>query len=172
MIRILGIDPGSQITGYGIIDTTGNHSKHVDNGIIRVDGKNLAEKLRIIYEGISELIDEFNPQEFSIEKVFMNKNADSALKLGQARGVAIAAAATHKLDVYEYTANQVKQSTVGKGHAAKEQVQHMVKILLNLPEVPFTDASDALAIALCHAHLREGVLRLKGVTGVKHGRLQ
>lgn len=172
MIRILGIDPGSLITGYGIIDTTGNHSKHIDNGIIRVDGKDIAEKLRIIYEGIAQLINEYHPQELSIEKVFMHKNADSALKLGQARGAAITAGATHNLDVFEYTANQVKQSTVGKGHAAKEQVQHMVKILLNLPEVPFTDAADALAIALCHAHSREGVLRMKGVSGIKHGRLQ
>ena len=171
-IRILGIDPGSQITGYGIIDTEGNHSKHIDNGIIRVQGKDIAEKLCLIYTGISELITEFQPQEVSIEKVFMHKNADSALKLGQARGAAITAAATHALDVFEYTANQVKQSTVGKGHAAKEQVQHMVKVLLNLPEVPFTDASDALAIALCHAHSREGVLRMTGVSGIKHGRLR
>ena len=172
MVRILGIDPGSQITGYGIIDSTGNHSKHIDNGIIRVEGNDISEKLRVIYEGITVLINEFNPQEVSIEKVFMHKNADSALKLGQARGAAITAAATNNLEVYEYTANQVKQSTVGKGHATKEQVQHMVKVLLNLPEVPFTDAADGLAIALCHAHSREGVLRMKGVSGVKHGRLQ
>ena len=172
MIRILGIDHGSQITGYGIIDSEGNHSKHIDNGIIRVEGNDVAEKLRLIYKRISKLISDFEPDEVSIEKVFMHKNADSALKLGQARGAAITAAAMHDIEVFEYTANQVKQSTVGKGHATKQQVQHMVKILLNLPEVPFTDASDALAIALCHAHSREGVLRMKGVSGIKHGRLQ
>ena len=171
-VRILGIDPGSQITGYGIIETEGNHSKHIDNGIIRVKGNDVAEKLRLIFQNISNLIDDFEPHEVSIEKVFMHKNADSALKLGQARGAAITAAATNDIPVFEYSANQVKQATVGKGHAAKEQVQHMVKILLNLQEVPFTDASDALAIALCHAHSREGVLRMQGVKGMKHGRLQ
>ena len=172
MIRILGIDPGSQTTGYGIIDTEGNHSVHIDNGIIRVQEKNIAEKLRLIYQGISELITQFEPCEVSIEKVFMHKNADSALKLGQARGAAITAAAFYDLEIFEYSANRVKQSTVGKGHAAKEQVQHMVKVLLNLPEVPFTDAADALAIALCHAHSREGVLRMSGVSGIKQGRLR
>lgn len=172
MTRILGIDPGSQITGYGIIDTEGNHSAHVDHGIIRVRGKDIAEKLRLIYQGLSALITQFEPHEVSIEKVFMHKNADSALKLGQARGAAITVAAIHDLEIFEYSANQVKQSTVGKGHAAKQQVQHMVKVLLNLSEVPFADASDALAIALCHAHSRHGVLRMRGVSGIKHGRLR
>ena len=111
-------------------------------------------------------------QEAAIERVFMHRNADSALKLGQARGAAMIAFVEHGLDVFEYTANQVKQATVGKGHAAKQQVQHMVKILLCLQKIPQADAADALAIALCHGHSREGLLRMNGVTGIKGGRLQ
>lgn len=172
MIRILGIDPGSINTGYGVIDSKGNHSKHVANGVIKVKGETLAEKLKIIHEGITSLIKEYQPEEVSIEKIFMNRNADSAIKLGQARGVAIAAAAIQDLPVYEYTANQVKQATVGKGHAAKEQVQHMIKILLCLDKQPAADAADALAIALCHANSREGLLRMQGVSGIRYGRLQ
>ncbi len=172
MIRILGIDPGSINTGYGIIDTEGNHSKHIDNGIIKIKGEELPDKLKCIYSGLNELIHEFKPDEISIEKVFMHRNADSALKLGQARGAAICACTMQDLPVYEYTANQVKQATVGKGHAAKEQVQHMIKVLLCLQEVPAADAADALAIALCHAHSREGLLRMQGVQGIRKGRLQ
>ena len=172
MIRVLGIDPGSINTGFGIIDTKGNHSKHVDNGVIKIKGETLAEKLKVIHQGITALIVEFQPEEVSIEKIFMNRNADSAIKLGQARGVAIAAAAIKDLPVYEYTANQVKQATVGKGHAAKEQVQHMIKILLCLEKQPVADAADALAIALCHANSREGLLRMQGVSGIRYGRLQ
>ena len=171
-IRILGIDPGSIATGYGIIDTEGNHSTHIDNGIIPVSGDSLADKLGIIHSGILDLIDQFAPAEIAIEQVFMHRNADSALKLGQARGAAITACAGRELPVFEYTANQVKKATVGKGHAAKQQVQHMVKVLLCLNEVPAADAADALAIALCHAHSREGLLRMQGVKGIKGGRLQ
>ncbi len=172
MIRILGIDPGSINTGYGIIDTEGNHSTHIDNGIIKIKGDDLAAKLRCIFSGLNEVISEYQPQEISIEKVFMHRNADSALKLGQARGAAITACTMRDLPVHEYTANQVKQATVGKGHAAKQQVQHMIKILLCLQEVPATDAADALAIALCHAHSREGLMRMQGVKGMRGGRLQ
>lgn len=171
-IRILGIDPGSINTGYGIIDSEGNHSRHVDNGIIKIQGEDLAAKLRCIYIGLSELINQFQPDEISIEQVFMHRNADSALKLGQARGAAITACTMQELPVYEYTANQVKQATVGKGHAAKQQVQHMIKVLLCLTEVPATDAADGLAIALCHAHSREGLIRMQNVKGIKRGRLQ
>ena len=170
--RILGIDPGSINTGYGIIDSDGNHSTHIDNGIIKIKGDDLAEKLRCIFSGLNELIAEFNPEEISIEKVFMHRNADSALKLGQARGAAITACTVKHLPIFEYTANQVKQATVGKGHAAKQQVQHMIKVLLCLPEQPASDAADALAIALCHAHSREGLLRMQGVQGIRRGRLQ
>ena len=172
MTRILGIDPGSINTGYGIIDTKGNHSKHIENGIIKVKGENLADKLKTIHESLTNIINEYQPEEIAIEKVFMHRNADSALKLGQARGAAIAACAMQDIPVFEYTANQVKQATVGKGHAAKEQVQHMIKVLLCLDKVPKTDAADALAVAICHANSREGLLRMQGVSGIKYGRLQ
>lgn len=157
MIRVLGIDPGSRITGYAIIDTDGNYSRHIDNGIIRIEGRDIAAKCRLIHAGIAGLIKTFDPAEVAIERVFMHKNADSALKLGQARGAAISAAACLDAAIFEYTANQVKQATVGRGHAAKQQVQHMVKVLLNLPASPPADAADALAVALCHAHSRRGV---------------
>ena len=173
MTRILGIDPGSQITGYGIIDMNGNHATHIAHGVIRMDKKTLPNKLRTIFEKITEVLMEYNPDEMSIEKVFMHRNADSALKLGQARGSAITACAIRNIDIFEYTANQVKQATVGKGHAAKQQVQHMVKILLCLAEEPPADAGDALGIALCHGHSREGMLRMAtGVTGIRKGRLR
>ena len=172
MIRTLGIDPGSINTGYGIIDSNGNHCKHVDDGVIKVRGETLADKLKVIHQGIIEIIHEYEPVEVSIERIFMNRNADSVIKLGQARGVAIAACAIQDLPVYEYTANQVKQATVGKGHATKEQVQHMIKILLCLEKRPKADAADALAIALCHANSREGLLRMQGVSGIRYGRLQ
>lgn len=172
MTRILGIDPGSRFTGYGIIDIQGNHAVHVAHGVIRVQGDDISGKLRVLFRRLSELLSEYHPDEISIEKVFMHKNADSALKLGQARGCAITACAERDLPVYEYTANQVKQATVGKGHAAKEQVQHMIKVLLCLRASPETDAADALAIALCHGHSREGLLRMSGVAGMRRGRLQ
>lgn len=172
MIRILGIDPGSQVTGYGIIAMEGNHAVHVAHGTIPVRGQTQGQKLHLIFEQISGLISEYKPDEAAVEQVFMHRNADSALKLGQARGAAIVAAVEHGLEIFEYTANQVKQATVGKGHAAKQQVQHMVKILLCLDKTPQADAADALAIALCHGHSREGVMRMAGVKGIKRGRLQ
>ena len=172
MIKILGIDPGSINTGYGIIESKGNHNKHIKNGIIKVKGNTLGEKLKIINTNVIKIIEEFQPDEIAIEKVFMHRNADSALKLGQARGAAITACAMNDLPLFEYSANQVKQACVGKGHAAKEQVQHMIKILLCLDESPLADAADALAIALCHANSRESLLRMQGVSGMKYGRLQ
>ncbi len=172
MIRILGIDPGSIKTGYGVIDSKGNQVQYVDSGIIKTDNASLAAKLRSIHDCLTAIIREHQPQETVIEKIFMNRNADSAIKLGQARGVAIAACAIQDLMVYEYTANQVKQATVGRGHATKQQVQHMIKILLGLKQKIPADAADALAIALCHANSREGLLRMQGVSGVRYGRLQ
>ena len=172
MTRILGIDPGSIITGYGIIDIDGNHARHVTHGSIRVNGGELPEKLRHIFEQITLLSGEFHPVEMAIEKVFMHKNADSALKLGQARGTAITACALQNIKVFEYTPNQVKQATVGRGHAAKQQVQHMIKILLCLESVPQADAADALAIALCHAHTRSFMSRLPKMIGVRRRRMR
>jgi len=172
MTLILGIDPGSQITGYGIIDTDGNHSTHITHGSIHIEAEELPDKLRTIFERLSEIVANYQPEEMAIEKVFMHRNADSALKLGQARGAAITACATQGLKIFEYTANQVKQATVGKGHAAKEQVQHMVKVLLCLEQIPQADAADALAVALCHGHSRQGILRMREVSGISRGRLR
>ncbi len=173
MTRILGIDPGSQAMGYGIIDITGNHATHVNHGVIRIQGQPLPDKLRSIFERLHAIIDEYQPAEMSIEKVFMHRNADSALKLGQARGAAITACAVRGIETFEYTATQVKQASVGNGHAAKQQVQHMVKVLLCLDRKPPSDASDALAIALCHGHSRQSILKMDaGITGISRGRMR
>ncbi|MBJ6726917.1 crossover junction endodeoxyribonuclease RuvC [Geomesophilobacter sediminis] len=150
---ILGIDPGSRITGYGIISKQGNRLIHIDNGaIFTQSAKDFPQRLDKIYRGLSDIIAEFRPQAIAVENVFLAKNAQSALKLGQARGAAIVAAVSVGLPVFEYTALQVKQAVVGTGRAEKTQVQQMIKALLNLPEVAQEDASDALAVAVCHAH--------------------
>jgi len=155
MTRILGIDPGSRITGYGIIDQQGQQLRYVASGCIRIKGEALAERLGMIFTGVNEVIDEYLPEEMAVERVFMNKNADSALKLGQARGAAICAGVTCTLPVDEYAAREIKQAVVGKGGATKEQVQHMVRVLLSLDRQPPSDAADALAVAICHGHIRE-----------------
>ena len=121
-------------------------------GCIRTGQGDFPSRIRAIADGISELLMEYSPDQMVIEQVFMNRNADSALKLGQARGAAIAAVVIRDIPVFEYTATQIKLATVGRGHADKSQVQHMVRILLNLPETPQADAADALACALCHSH--------------------
>lgn len=172
MIRILGIDPGSLQTGFGLIDMDGNRAVHVHHGVIKVRGDTLAQRLQLIFEQLHGLIDEHGPAEAAIEQIFMHRNADSALKLGQARGAAITACARQQLEVYEYSPTQIKQATVGRGHAAKQQVQHMIKVLLCLPQVPPADAADALAVAICHGHSREGVMRMAGVSGIRGGRLR
>jgi len=152
MTRILGIDPGSRVTGYGIIDQDGQHMTYVASGCIRAKGEALSERLGIIFAGVNAIIHEFLPEEMAIERVFMNKNADSALKLGQARGAAICASVHSKLPVDEYAAREIKQAVVGKGGATKEQVQHMVCVLLSLSKKPQSDAADALGVAVCHGH--------------------
>lgn len=172
MALIIGIDPGSRITGYGIINWVGNTREYVDSGCIRIQGDILSERLNQIYQGVSELISTYSPQVMAIEKVFMARNPDSALKLGQARGVAIVAGANQGLPVYEYSARQVKQAVVGKGAAAKSQVQHMVTALLKLNKTPQADAADALAIALCHAHTEHSLIRMAGAGSHRNSRLQ
>ena len=157
MSVILGIDPGSRLTGYGIIQRHGRKLHYVASGCIRVTGPSsqpysLPEKLKRIHNSVVELITQFQPDEFAIEQVFMARNPDSALKLGQARGAAIVAAACHDLPVAEYSARSIKQAVVGTGAAEKEQVQHMVMALLNLSKRPQADAADALAVAICHAN--------------------
>ena len=171
-IRILGIDPGSLHTGYGLIDMDGNRAVHVTHGQVTTQAGDLSDKLRQIFRGINSVISEFKPDECAVERVFMHRNADSALKLGQSRGAAVTACAELDLPVFEYTANQVKQAIVGKGHAQKTQVQYMVKVLLCLNGVPRADAADALAVALCHGHSRENILRLKKISSVREGHSQ
>ncbi len=152
-MRVLGIDPGSRITGYGIIDSVGNRLIHVDNGAIFTDaGKDFPARLHKIYRGLTDIIDCYRPEAVAVENIFFAKNVQSALKLGQARGVAIVTGVNAGLPVFEYTALQVKLAVVGHGKSAKVQVQQMLKVLLNLPEVAQEDASDALAVAVCHAH--------------------
>jgi crossover junction endodeoxyribonuclease RuvC len=170
--RIIGIDPGSLTTGYGVIDMEGNRAIHILHGVIQAKGSAAGDRLHAIYRELGSVIREYTPTESAIERVFMHRNADSALKLGQARGAAIVACAELGLEVFEYTANQVKQATVGKGHAAKQQVQHMVKVLLCLDRQPQMDAADALAVALCHGHSRTGLMHMAGVKGVRRGRLR
>ncbi|WP_110667419.1 crossover junction endodeoxyribonuclease RuvC [Salinicola halophilus] len=154
---LLGIDPGSRVTGYGVIDVSAK-PRYIASGCIRIAGDDLAQKLARVYAGVSELIGLYRPSEFAIERVFMAKNPDSALKLGQARGTAIVCAANHGLGVHEYAARQIKQAVTGSGAAEKSQVQHMVTALLSLDAIPPEDAADALAIALTHAFARQGQL--------------
>lgn len=154
MVKILGIDPGSRITGYGIIEVNGNHHRYLTSGCIRLQSGDLPERLGKIFQTVSELILQWQPDEAAVEEVFVHHNVKGALKLGQARGAAIVAAAHYALTTAEYSARAVKQSVVGYGAADKTQMQHMVKTLLNLASTPAADAADALAVALCHAQQR------------------
>ena len=167
---ILGIDPGSRITGFGVINTVGAKNEYIASGCIRIKGDDLPDRLNQVYDGVSEVIRTYCPQEMAIEQVFMARNADSALKLGQARGVAIVAGTQQGVPVHEYAARLVKQAVVGKGSADKTQVQHMVRHILKLPGLPQADAADALAIALCHAHTRVGLVKMVGAKGHRQGR--
>ena len=172
-IRVLGIDPGLRITGFGVLDKTGSKLVYVTSGCIKTPAAgNLALRLKSILEGLREVIASVAPDQIAIEKVFVNTNPQSTLLLGQARGTAICAAVLHELPVAEYTALQVKQAVVGNGHAAKEQVQDMVKRLLQLTGAPSPDAADALACAICHAHGGQGLGKL-ATAGyrMKRGRL-
>lgn len=172
MSLILGIDPGSRKTGFGIINMLGSKTEYVTSGVIRMrDEDTLPERLKIIFDSITHIINQYCPQEMAIEQVFMAKNAASALKLGQARGAAIVAAVAQNLPVSEYEARKVKQSVVGNGAADKLQVQHMVKTLLRLPAAPQEDAADALAVALCHANTQQHLIKLSGSSGFRRGRV-
>jgi crossover junction endodeoxyribonuclease RuvC len=172
MAIILGIDPGSRITGYGVINAVGQRIEYIASGCIRITEKELPLRLGQVFTGMNEIIATYCPQEFAIEQVFMGKNADSALKLGQARGVAIVAAVQHDLPVAEYAARTVKQAVVGKGSADKEQVQYMVQLLLQLPGRPQEDAADALAIAITHAHTSASLLANSGARKYSRGRMR
>ncbi|EED34909.1 crossover junction endodeoxyribonuclease RuvC [Luminiphilus syltensis NOR5-1B] len=160
MTVILGIDPGSRKTGFGIIRLVSGRSTYVTSGVIRLPVEaELATRLGVLFASLNELIDEYQPTELSIEQVFMAHNAGSALKLGQARGAAMVACVQRDMAVHEYSARQIKQAVVGTGGADKQQVQHMVTRLLQLPATPAEDAADALAAALCHIHTRSTLLR-------------
>ena len=161
MTIILGVDPGSRITGYGIIQVQPNHAHtFLAAGCIRLEKEDLGGKLRQIHHVLAELIQTYAPTEAVFEQIFLDKNPGTALKLGQARGAAIAVAAVHALSIHEYTARQVKKAIVGYGAADKQQMQHMVKFLLKLETTPPVDAADALGAALCHAYMRQGLQRL------------
>jgi crossover junction endodeoxyribonuclease RuvC len=171
-MRILGIDPGLRVTGFGVIDKVGQQLHYVASGCIKTPVGELPERLKSILNSLGEVIAHHNPEQVAVEKVFVNVNPQSTLLLGQARGAAICAAVLVNLPVAEYTALQVKQAVVGNGHAKKEQVQLMVQRLLSLSGVPSPDAADALACAICHAHggLGLGALATKGYR-VRGGRL-
>jgi len=152
-VRVLGIDPGSRVTGYGIVDIDGGLTRPVAWGGIRTNGEH-ADRLKQIFSGVGELLAEHTPDEIAIERVFVSRNADSALKLGQARAAALCASFGHELPIHEYAAREVKKALAGNGNADKAQVEYMVKVLLGLRGEMQSDAADALAIAVCHAHAR------------------
>lgn len=168
----MGIDPGSRITGYGLIRFVSNRFQYVASGCIRMTESEFPQRLNTIFDGVSELLSQFVPDEFAIEEVFVAKNAGSALKLGQARGAAIVAATHQGLQVAEYSARKVKQAVVGNGNANKEQVQHMVQQILSLDACPQADAADALAIAICHANTQQSLVRVAGASHSRRGRLR
>ena len=156
-VRILGIDPGLRVTGFGVIEKNGASLSYIASGCVKSGDADLADRLKTILAGLREIIGEHRPQQVALEKVFVNVNPASTLALGQARGTAICAAVDAGLPVSEYTALQVKQAVVGNGHAKKVQVQEMVKRLLGLAGAPSADAADALACAICHAHGGQGL---------------
>lgn len=156
-LRILGIDPGSRITGYGVIDLIGVKPSYVASGCIRTSDGPLEQRLAQIYAGLSEVVGLYAPTDTAIERVFLAKNADSALKLGQARGAALVCMANHGLSVGEYAPRRIKEAVTGQGGADKRQVQHMVTAILKLSATPQADAADALAIALTHAYSCNGL---------------
>ena len=172
-IRILGIDPGLRITGFGVIEKSGSKLVYVASGCIKTDAKaSLPTRLGTIHAGLRQLVERYQPHQSVVEIVFVNVNPQSTLLLGQARGAAIGALVAGGVDVAEYTALQVKQAVVGNGHADKTQVQHMVRRLLTLPGDPSPDAADALACAIAHAHGGQGLntLATKGLR-VRNGRM-
>lgn len=168
-MRLIGLDPGLRNTGWGVIDAIDNRLRHVADGVVRTDETlPLAERLMQLHRGLTEIIDRHHPGEAAVEETFVNMNAVSTLKLGQARGVALLAPALAGLTVAEYPPNLVKKTVVGTGHAAKEQVQMMVRTLLPGATILSADAADALAVAICHAHHRATRRRWEGAEAVRH----
>lgn len=172
MTCILGIDPGSRATGYGVIRLDGQRTTYISSGTISASDEALADRLKKIFLGIREIVEEYRPDEAAIEQVFMNTNAGAALKLGQARGAAIVALAHREIPIAEYSARQIKQAVVGFGNAEKTQVSHMVKCLLQLRQALKADEADGLATALCHAHSRNSLNGLLRNQSYRHGRVE
>jgi crossover junction endodeoxyribonuclease RuvC len=164
LTRILGIDPGSRVTGYGVLDSDGTSTRYVASGCIDVAEHAFSARLEQIFTRVGELVDRYRPAHVAIENVFVHRNADSALKLGQARAAAICGTFGDRPELFEYAARQIKQAIVGRGGADKQQVQHMVRAILGLASLPGSDEADALAVAICHAHSRLDS-RLRIVTG-------
>ena len=162
MTVILGIDPGSRVTGYGLIDAVGNKLEYVHCGCIKSLNETFPDRLKKIHAELLEVIDLHAPHQAAIEEVFVGRNASSALKLGQARGAAMVACLSHNLPIEEYSARQVKKAVAGTGSAAKNQVQYMVKALLRISDNIGEDAADALAIAICHANTQNNLIRMAG----------
>ena len=161
-VRILGIDPGSRFTGYGVVDVVGSNAEVVDHGVVKLPAKKpLHERLCLLDARLREIVEEHRPDEVVVEEVFAAVNVKSALVLGQVRGVVLVAGGSH-CPVFEYTARTVKKAVAGYGQADKNQVAQMVTALLKLPEAPPQDAADALALALCHMHTRRFAMRLEG----------
>lgn len=152
--RVLGLDPGSRNTGFGVVDVTGPATTHVASGAITTSAEAFPERLQQIYAQVRELVARYGPAEIAVERVFVHRNADSALKLGQARGAALCGVFAAAAQVFEYSPREIKMAVVGSGSADKTQVQHMVRALLCLNGRVSADAADALAVALCHAHGR------------------
>ena len=158
--RILGIDPGSRLTGFGILDFDGDKLTYVASGTVKSLDGTFPDRLKQIFESVGEIVAEYRPDIVAIETVFMARNAGSALKLGQARSAALCATFAFDVEVFEYAPREIKQAVVGTGAASKEQVQHMVVSMLQLNATPAEDASDALAAAICHGHQRALQARL------------
>jgi crossover junction endodeoxyribonuclease RuvC len=171
-ITILGIDPGSRVTGYGVVRMDGLRAVHINSGCIRVAELDVPARLKQIFNELSNVVRAHEPDQAVIEKIFMSRNPDSALKLGQARGAAIVACAQMELPVFEYSATQIKQAIVGRGHADKKQVQHMIQALLCLPTKPAADEADALACALCHGNTQYGLRGIQLANSARGGRLR
>ncbi len=172
MAIILGIDPGSRITGYGLINAIGNKLEYIVCGCVRTGSPSQPERLKIIFTEICQVIEKYSPQQAAVEEVFMGRNASSTLKLGQARGSAMVACLSHGLPVAEYSARKVKQAVVGAGGADKLQVQHMIKALLSISDSIAEDAADALAVAICHANTEAGLVRMAGAKSFNRKRFK
>ena len=172
MALILGIDPGSRVTGYGMINAVGNRLEYVHCGCVKTETPSQPERLKKIFFEICQVIEEYSPQQAAVEEVFMGRNASSALKLGQARGSAMVACLSHDLPVAEYSARKVKQAVVGAGGADKLQVQHMVKALLSISANIAEDAADALAVAICHANTEASLIRMAGAKSFSRKRFK